>query len=305
MRTTIISVILLLAHQLLLAQFTATMKNVVSGNERIYQVYNDGENYRYEFTEDGQLGVVIVKPWKNQTIIMIPEKKYWFETTCDDIKSRMNDPVQAAYWFKQAGKEEIEGEEKIGNYMCERKALYQGDNKVFLVWHSPDLNFPVRIENLYDKNTHMDLVDINADWLSHKSYFYVPPDYTKVDEKMRPIIPEPPAPETWESRSVALPFDGILKRGEKISVEIPTTGHYKIKVINEGDTPTKYIYHLYENGEKLPWDIVGNDDRRTHRLYMDENRTFTYAWEKDWQLIVEVYEGEVMMEVYLEESTIN
>ncbi len=282
------------------AQFTATMKNVVLGTERIYQVYCDGENYRYEFTEDGQEGVVIVKPGKNQTIIMMPDKKYWFETTCDDFKSRMNDPVQAAYWFKQAGKEEIDGKEKIGNYMCERKAFYQGDSKVFLVWHSPDLNFPVRIENLYDKNTHMYLEDINDGWMSHKSYFYVPPGYTKVDEKMRPIIPEPPPPDSWETKTVALPYNGVLKRGEKISMVIPATGHYKIKAINNGDTPTKYTYHLYENGEKLPSDKVGNDDRRTHRLYMDEKRTFTYAWEEDWQLIVEVYEGEVLMEVYLE-----
>ncbi len=37
-------------------QCTATMKNVLSGQERIYQVYNDGENYRYEFTEEGTVG---------------------------------------------------------------------------------------------------------------------------------------------------------------------------------------------------------------------------------------------------------
>lgn len=305
MRTTIISVILLFAHQLLLAQFTATMKNVVSGKERFYNVLCDGENYRYEFTEDGMAGVVIVKPSKNQTFIMMPEKKYVHQTTCDDMMSRMNDPIQAAYWFNQTGEEEIEGKDKIGDYICERRALYQGDTKVFLVWHAVDLNFPVKIESLFSANTHMELMDINTDWLSHKSYFFVPPGYTNVDDQMRPIIPEPPAPETWDFRSVALPFDGILKRGEKISVEIPTTGHYKIKVRNEGVTPTKYMYHLYENGKELPWDKVGNDDSRTHRIYMGEKGTFTYAWEKAWQLIVEVYEGDVLMEVYLEESTIN
>ena len=130
--------------------------------------------------------------------------------------------------------------------------------------------------------------------------FIVPSDYTEVDDRMRPLIPEPPAPKTWASKSVDLPFDGVLKRGEKISLDIPSNGNYKIKVSNEGEKPTKYIYHLYANGEKLSWEIVGNDSRRTHRLYMDENRTFTYAWEAGWQLIIEGHEGEISMEVYAE-----
>ena len=134
-------------------------------------------------------------------------------------------------------------------------------------------------------------------WDAVESYFEVPDGYTEVDDEMRPVIPEPPAPENWTSKSVTLPFNGVLKRGEKISMDIPTTGHYKIKVNNEGDTPTKYIYHLYENGKKLPSQKVGEDNRRTHRLYMEEKRTFTYAWEAGWQLIVEGHEGEVSMEI--------
>jgi hypothetical protein len=145
----------------------------------------------------------------------------------------------------------------------------------------------------------MELVDIK-NWEVDNSYFEVPDGYIEVDDEMRPIIPEPPAPETWFSKSVAMPFSDKLKRGEKISMDIPATGHYKIKVMNEGDTPTKYTYHLYRDGEKLSWEIAGNDERRTHRFYMGEKKTFTYAWEEGWQLIVEVYEGEVLMQVYPE-----
>ena len=125
----------------LFAQFSATMKNMVSGTERIYLVYSNGENYRYEFTEDGTEGIVLVKPTLNQTSILMPDKKFVHHTTCDDRMSRMNDPVQAAYWFKQAGDEKKEGEEKIGEYMCRKRALYQGTTKVFTLWHSDQLNF--------------------------------------------------------------------------------------------------------------------------------------------------------------------
>lgn len=284
---------------LVMAQFSGTMKNVMSGKERVYQVYNDGENYRYEFTEDGMAGIVIVKPSKNETSILLSDKKYVHHTTCDDMMSRMNDPVQAVALYQQQGTVKDEGEEKVEDYTCKKTSISQGGTRVFTVWYAEKLKFPMKIENHLTPDTHMELMGI-VSWDVVESYFEVPDGYTEVDDQMRPIIPEPPPPETWVSKAVTLPFELVLKRGEKISMDIPAAGHYKIKVRNEGDTPTKYIYHLYENGEKLTWDKVGNDDRRTHRIYMDEKRTFTYAWEAGWQLIVEGYEGEVSMEIFAE-----
>jgi len=281
------------------AQFSATMKNVVSGNERIYQVYHNGDNYRYEFMEDGMKGIVMVNLKQNKTDILIPNKKFVHHTTCDSRMSRMNDPVASVSMYKKQGGLKDEGEEKVGDYYCKKSSISQGDTRLFTVWQSEKLHFPIKIESHYAKDTYMELVDINS-WDVDNSLFKVPDGYTEVDDEMRPIIPEPPPPEKWVSKSVALPFEGVLKRGEKISMDIPAKGHYKIKVRNDGDTPTKYIYHLYENGEKLTWDIVGNDDRRTHRIFMGEKRTFTYAWEEGWQLIIEGYEGEVMIEVFAE-----
>ena len=282
-----------------LAQFSATMKNVVSGKERTYQVYSDGEKYRYDFVEDGINGVVIVEPSKSKTSILMPEKKYVHYTETSSVESRSNDPVQAVMTIKDRYYEKILNEEIIAGFTCTKSELFAGDQKVFTLWFSEELNFPLRIENNMGKDTYMELSEIKIQDVDANK-FIIAKDYTEVDDRMRPIIPEPPTPEKWVSEAVTLPFDGKLKRGEKISMDISATGHYKIKVRNEGDTPTKYIYHLYKNGEKLSWEIVGNDDRRTHRLYMDENRTFTYAWEKDWQLIVELYEGEVLMEVFAE-----
>ena len=281
------------------AQFTATMKNVVSGQERIYQVYSDGENYRYDFVEDGINGIVIVEPLKSKTAILMPDKKYVHYTETSSVESRSNDPVQAVMTIKDRYDEKKLEEEEIAGFTCLKSELLAGDQKVFTLWFSQELNFPLRIENNFGKDTYMELSGIKIRDIDAKK-FVVPNGFTEVDDRMRPIIPEPPAPESWTSRSVVLPFDGVLKRGEKIKMDILVEGHYKIKVRNEGDTPTKYIYHLYENGEKIGWERVGNDDRRTHRLFMEEKRTFTYAWEEGWQLIVEGYEGEVMMEVFAE-----
>ncbi len=86
----------------------------------------------------------------------------------------------------------------------------------------------------------------------------------------------------------------------KIKMTMSETVYYKLLTENKGDTPTKFTYHLFENGEKLPWDAVGNDDRRTLRLYMEEKKTQTMDWKKGWVLVVEVYEGVLNLKVYPE-----
>ena len=301
MKTALLLIAFILTGSICMAQFTATMKNLVDGQERIYQVYSDGnDNYRYEFTEGGQPGVVIVKPWKNQTIIMMPEKKYWHETTCDNMMTRMNDPVQAAYWFKQNGEEKIEGEEKIGNYLCEKRALYQGEKKVFLVWHSEELDFPVKIVNLISKNTHMELTNINAEWMSNKSYFFVPPDYIKVDENMHPIIPEPPAPESWVSKSLSIPVNITASRGEKIIIDILKTQNYKLSATNSTESPAKFIRITMEDGQELPDSKQGPLKYRIKRIFGGEEFSNVYYWKQGEQVILEVHEGKLNIVIQAE-----
>lgn len=299
MKKILLTAIICNCYFLGISQFQAKMVNSFSGKERLYTVYSDLEHYRYEFEEDGMKGIVIVNPDANQTNILIPEKKYVHRSTCDGMMSRMNDPVQSYEMYKKYGEEKIIGEETINGYTCITKEMYQGDTKVFAAWYSEKLNFPIKIVAQYAENTFMELKDIKI-WKAETSYFEVPKDYTDVDEQMRPIIPEPPPPESWETTEVKIPYEGIVKRGMKIKMTMPETVYYKLLTENKGDTPTKFTYHLYENNEKLPWDVVGNDDRRTLRLYMEEKKTQTMDWKKGWVLVVEVYEGELNLKVYPE-----
>lgn len=272
---------------LLCAQFEAKMNNSFSGTNRLYDVYSDLNHYRYEFEEDGMKGVVIVTPGANQTVILIPEKKFVHRTTCDAMMSRMNDPVQAYEAYKKYGPEKITGQETMDGYECIIKEIYQAETKVFTTWYAEKLNFPVKIIAHFAENTYMELKDIRK-WKAEPSYFEIPSDYTEVDEQMRPIIPEPPPPESWEITEVSVPYEGTMKRGMKIKMAIPETVYYKLAAVNNGDTPTKFTYHLYENGEKLTWDVVGNDDLRTKRLFMEEKNTQTFDWKAGWELVVEV-----------------
>ena len=281
------------------AQFQARLLNSFSGTERYYDVYSDLTQYRYEFEEDGMKGIVMVNPGINRTAILIPEKKYVHITTCDGMMSRMNDPVQSYEAYKQYGPEKVTGNETLQGYDCVTKDIYQGDTKVFTAWYAEKLKFPVKIVAHYSENMYMELQDIKK-WDADPAYFVIPDGYTEVDEEMRPVIPEPPPPDSWTETEVTMPYEGTMKRGEKIRMKIPETVYYKFRAANNGDTPAKFTYHLYENGEKLPWDIVGNDERRTHRLHMGEKNNQTFDWKSGWLLVVEVYEGVLELKIFPE-----
>jgi hypothetical protein len=281
------------------AQFQAQLVNRFSGSERLYTVYSDLTQYRYEFEEDGMKGIVIVKPALNETAVLVPEKKFVHRTTCDGMMSRMNDPVQSYEAYKQYGPEKTIGPEKMSGYDCIKKEVYQGETPVFTAWYAEKLKFPVKIVAHQSENMFMELRDIRK-WNTDPALFDVPEDYMEVDERMRPIIPEPPPPDSWTETEVSVPFEGSIKRGEKIRMTIPETVYYKFRVSNNGDTPAKFTYHLFENGKKLPWDVVGNDDRRTHRLFMGEKNNQTFDWKAGWILVVEVYEGVLELKIFPE-----
>ncbi|UCH15009.1 MAG: hypothetical protein JSV22_03345, partial [Bacteroidales bacterium] len=198
-------------------QFRAKMINIVNGKETNYDVYSGLKQYRYDFVEDGMKGVVIVNPEANQTAVLFPEKKFVHKTTCDGMMSRMNDPVQSYMWYKKYGEEKPAGSEDINGYACVKKDLYQGDSKVFTIWYSEKLDFPLKILNNFAENTYMELKDIES-WNPQSSYFVIPEDYTEVDEQMRPVIPEPPAPESWEVKEIAIPFEDTFSRGTELKI---------------------------------------------------------------------------------------
>jgi hypothetical protein len=163
-------------------QFQAKMSYALSNEALINTVYSDLHQYRYEFVENGQKGVVIVKPEVNQTFILMPARKFFIKTACDDFYSLMNDPVQASLHFKESQKEKLVGNENMNGYNCVKKEyymVYHDPDKeviVYTVWFSKDLNFPVKIENHPRKNNYMLLYDVKK-WVPEDSYFKVPGDY--------------------------------------------------------------------------------------------------------------------------------
>ena len=294
MKTIVILTLLAAGISSLQAQFRATMINTVEGNEREYTVYSNLDMYRYEFEEGDESGVVIVKPGEDKTYILMPDRNFVHITPCDGAMSRMNDPWQSYLWYKNNGREEEEGTEEVAGYTTSVRSAYMGDKKVFTAYYAEELQFPVRIRNHISEGTHMRLENIR-DWKVNLSMFGIPGDYTEVDNRMRPIIPEPPAPETWEETQAPVPYHATMKRGMKTWVPIAEGDNYKLHLENTGERPAKIIYHMYRDGEKLAWDEQGKDRYRTLRLFPGESRNLVMGWEEGQDILLEVYEGSLQV----------
>ena len=303
-RILIISICLYLASSAF-SQFQATMSYTPGNEARIYTVYSDLHQYRYEFMKNGEKGIVIVKPEANQTFILMPAKKFFMKTACDDFSSLMNDPVQASLHFKESQKEKLVGDEQMYGYNCAKKEFYMDypdpdeDVLVYTVWFSKALNFPVKIENHTRKNNYMLLSDVK-NWVPQESYFKIPDGFTEVDEQMRPVIPEPPAPKQWTTKTVQLPFQGKVSRGTLLKFTIDKEAHYKMILENKTDKPVKIIRYSFRDGKELPEKVQGPEKYRTSRLYPGEKVPDTFIWKAGNTILIKSYEGTMYLDIHAE-----
>lgn len=208
----------------------------------------------------------------------------------------MNDPYQAFIYSKSRYDEKKIGEEKVSGFNCDKTELYASDQLIFTAWYSEDLGFLVKLVNEMDDNTYMELSDINKEDISDK-VFAVPDDYVEVDRKMRPLIPEPPAPELWNTVEVAIPLEGEYKRGDLLSFKVPESRHYKVILNNNTDKPAKIIRIGMRDGKELPDNEQGPLSYRTKRLYGGESFSNIYSWKAGDEKLIQVHEGVLNIEI--------
>jgi len=170
------------------AQWQADMVNRInSDSEKSYHVHSDLQQYRYDFTDEGMQGAVIVIPDENTSaILMLNEKKVHY-TPSNGFISVTNDPVQAYYSYKEQGTEKTEGTETVAGYNCVRKSIYDKQGTLmFTMWFSEELNFPLKMKGHWDDNTYMYLENIRQ-WQPDRSIFKVPSGFVEVDKNLEPV----------------------------------------------------------------------------------------------------------------------
>lgn len=162
-------------------QFKAKMYFTSMGQDRVFTVYSADAGYRYEFNENGQEGVIIVKKGSPEVIILMPQQKMAMKGPADSPMSMGNDPLVAFDHYRKEGQMKNEGEEIINGIKCTRSTLWNSENptqKLFTVWLSEKYNFPVKMVNHIDgsRGSGMELKNIEP-WTPDAKSFEIPAGY--------------------------------------------------------------------------------------------------------------------------------
>ncbi len=162
-------------------QFKAKMVFNSMGKERAFIVYSAEDGYRYEFNEDGQEGVVIVKNDSPDVIILMPQQKMAMKSPAGSPMSMGSDPLQSYEYHKANGLLKEVGKEKVNGIECTKSILYNKENptqKMFTMWYSEKYKFPIKMINHIDgeEESGMELKDIEP-WTPDANSYSIPEEY--------------------------------------------------------------------------------------------------------------------------------
>ena len=168
------------------AQFKAKMVFNAMGQERIFNVFSSDAGYRYEFNEDGQEGVVIVKTGSKEVIILMPQQKMAMKSPAESPMSMGSDPLKSYEYYQKDGTLKELGKETINGVECTKSELWnitgneygQVNQKMFTMWYSEKYKFPVKMINHIDgsEGSGMELRDIEP-WTPDSHSFSIPEGY--------------------------------------------------------------------------------------------------------------------------------
>jgi len=163
------------------AQFKAKMHFTSMGQERVFTVYSSDAAYRYEFTENGMDGVIIVKKGSPDVIILMPQQKMAMKGSASDPMSMGNDPVASYQYYLDQGVLKDEGKETVNGVACNRAALYNKENpsqKMYTIWLSEKYTFPMKLINHIEGSgdATMELKDLEP-WTPDSKSFEIPEGY--------------------------------------------------------------------------------------------------------------------------------
>ncbi len=167
------------------AQFRAKMHFTSMGKDHVFTVYSSDAGYRYEFNENGQEGVIIVKAGAPDVLILMPQQKMAMKSSATGKMSMGNDPVASYKYFLDQGILKAEGEETINGVNCTRSGLWNKENpdqKMYTIWTSEEYSMPVKIINHIDVSGEatMELREIEP-WTPDQEYLEVPYGYQVMD----------------------------------------------------------------------------------------------------------------------------
>jgi hypothetical protein len=271
------------------AQFTADMHLSTPESQETYKVLNDGSSYRYDLEEEGQQITVLVKPEEGKTYIIFPQKEVYQKVSNKSTVSLSNDPVQTLDYLQNAFTVKEIGSEKINGLDCKKNEIYAGEQLINRHWYSKEINFPVKIEQLNEYT--MELTNIQKKPIENQDAFNVPTEYSEVDRSMQPVLPEPPPPKKWKTKTHKVPFNKKFQRGDQLEISMEGTGNIQIQFKNIGENQSRVTYYIFRDGKELSLSEQGPEDFRTKKLKPEEEKQIPLRPSAGDILKIKVYYG--------------
>ena len=136
--------------------FTGDMVMKIKDKVTNAKIYFSGSVYRIDFNEDGQRISFIVDRKAKKTKILNMAQKVYVEIPNDAPMSLIRNPFEAHYkmltWYKVS----LQGEEKVGAFICEKKVLtMNGKKKIQTAWIAKNFDFPIKLINYKRDEIHM------------------------------------------------------------------------------------------------------------------------------------------------------
>ena len=155
------------------------------GQVRTFKVFYSKLGYRYEFNENGQEGIILVKNGVPEIVILMPQQRIAMKGLADNPMSIGNDPLASYRHYCGEGILKEEAKETVNEIPCTRSTLWNKDNpgqKMYTIWLSDKYNFPIKLVNHIDgtKDSYMELKDIEP-WTPEAKSFEIPPGYLVMD----------------------------------------------------------------------------------------------------------------------------
>jgi Ca-activated chloride channel family protein len=181
--------------------------------------------------------LVGAKPGKTQ--VVLPKYKVYLELASDNMMSLMNDPFQAAEHSAKQYEIKDEGRETLQHLACERQLIHCKGTGIMRRWVSPELGFPVKIEQLAREDYYTLLKNIEPTRIP-AAQFEVPAGFSlKTVKEIGQLIEADPSVAAkaaayrknrpTKSELVALlgendTWNLVVRPGTKIRVEVTTHG---------------------------------------------------------------------------------
>lgn len=222
-------------------------------------IYVKDSRYRMNLKEDGQSIFVIVDQDSGLTRVFVPEDKQYNELRIDGMVSLMNDPFQAYNYTAENGEEITEGNETVNGYDCEKIAVYMGGERVWTMWKSARLNFPIKIVNEMRIDKFIELTDIEEESIQDK-LFEIPDGYSRwVDPSTLPPHPPDWAGDIADAPVLKPPFESELLSGDIIRIKIEPGKSVKVKATSDDEEEAVARAIPFKEGIPLQnADMIGN-----------------------------------------------